>query len=397
MTTLRLLDSESSSVAVIKLRLLDSTSVQTSTGTTVLHILNGTSVNLTVGTVLQVLNSTSVNQSTAIGALNGPATAQPLDLVVLDASASVGTITSIAQVSGTSVTLAGTGASRTFTAPAVFSSTGVTSNLVFRVTMSGGSTDDHTIILYPHGEWVVAPGGGSWIPRFRYGRDPATLLPIGAVAGWGAQTFALDFTTPIPLGGFQANSSGVLVNTLGGTTAQQAYGAVLNVDTVASTALSVPTDGYLDIWLRSGIVCAVRPAIPAQTYGRYAFRFRAVSVAAGWSMAMGLLPQDGILPNHGEIDFPAGDLADDVLVYFTPASPTGVPAGVSTGENWTDDWHIGVIEWKTSSLKIFIDSVQVYTATANVPSTPMLFSIRPSGTSSTDAHFHLDWVAAWSV
>lgn len=395
MTTLRLIDSESASQAMTKLRLLKGESVGTLLGSK-LRILNGTSVQPAAGTKLRVLNSTAANQSTNQASLAGPAEALPLDLVVLDASSSVGTITSIAQVSGPTVTLSGTGASRTFTAPVVFSSTGTVSDLVFRVTVSGGDTADWHITLYPHSEWVVKPDASGWVPRLRYGRDPATLLPSTA-EGWGAQTFGLDFTTPVPLGGFVADSSGELIGSLGGTTAWQAYAASLNVDyTTAQMALSVPQDGYLDIWLRAGLICGVRPKIPGQVYGRYAFRFKAVSVLPGWTMRVGLLPADGILPNHGQIDF-KGDLSSDILAAYTQASPSGAPVETVIGTAWDDDWHIGVLEWRTASLKLFIDGGEVWQSSVNVPSTPMLFSIRPTGSSGTDAHFHLDWVAAWSA
>lgn len=144
------------------------------------------------------------------------------------------------------------------------------------------------------------------------------------------------------------------------------------------------------------LTAQVFPNIPTMTYGRYACRFSAISVTLGWTVKIGLLPADNVLPDHGEIEYPTGDLSDDVLIMFTPALPTGAPAGVSAGAQWTA-WHIAVIEWKPSSLKCFLDGVQVYSNTVNVPNTPMVFSIRSTGNSATDAHLLLDWVAAWSV
>lgn len=136
--------------------------------------------------------------------------------------------------------------------------------------------------------------------------------------------------------------------------------------------------------------------IPARTYGRYAVRFKAVSVTPGWSASIGLVPADGVLPDHGEIEV-TGVLSDDALIVYTPASPTGVPAGVSTGVQWASGWHIAVIEWRATSVKAFMDGTQVYSTTSNIPSTPMVFSINTTGDSATDAHLQIDWVAAWST
>lgn len=401
MTTGRLIDVQSFSTAQTTGQLFDVATVNTpivGTG----QVLNVTSVNLPAGTSGQVLNATSLGIALPQASLSGPAYADPLDLVVLDASSSVGTVTGITQVAGTpTVTLAGTGASRTFTAPVLQVSAGTVTPLTFQAAVTSGGTANWVVNVYPHGEWVL-DSGLNFVPRLRFGRDPATLLPRGPVTGWGAQVYAQDFTTPIGVGGFVTDTAGNLSNLAGGNAGYQAYGSTFQASAQAVNALSVTVDGYLDIWLRllptaSAVTTTqIIPAIPAMTYGRYAVRFRAISVLPGWSASLGLLPVDLVLPDHGQVDYPSGDLSDDDLVMFTPAIPAGIPAGVSSGSSWAD-WHIAVIELKPSSLKCYLDGALIYTATANVPGTPMAYSIRTSGLSSTDAHLQIDWIGAWSI
>lgn len=270
MTTGQVIDVQSFGFTSTLARILDVTSVNSGSITTG-RVLDVTSVNLATGTTGRVLDVTAVNTGTAVAAITGPVTADALDVVVLDASASVGTITSITQTAGSpTVTLSGSGAGRTFTAPAILSATATA--LTFTVTVTGGGTATWTVNVYPHGEWEVSPDASTWLPRFRRGRNPADVLPVGAVAGWGAQVAAIDFTTPVSLGGFVPDSTGALSSLQGGTPGFIAYADALTVTPRGfapsgewrdpAATMSVNTDGNLDIWLHQADIVVPTPPPP---------------------------------------------------------------------------------------------------------------------------------------
>ncbi len=410
MTTALVYGVESFSDSTLKARLIDVSTANVGAAGTA-RVLEVSSVNLPqTGTTARVLKVDSVQESTAQAALSAPSAANPGDLVTLDATASIGTVTSITQTAGTpTVTLLGTGAARQFVAPAINSTT--TTPLTFRATVSGGGTSDVVVQIYPHTMWICGPDPGRvLLPLFIHGPDPSDSAPIGPWPGWGDQVYVTDFPTPVLLGGFVPDAEGNLTTLQGGSSGYQAYGAALKVTAdnlieganrrYPSRTMSVTYDGYLDIWLHQegGLPLSARilPTVPSQTYGRYAIRFRTTTAAVGWSAAIGLVSPDGIYPDRGQIDFPAGNLSGDVLSIFTPASPSGVPLSFSSGQQWTT-WHEAVIEWDINTVKTFLDDTLVYSATVNVPSTPMILSIRPAGNSSTDAHLQIDWIAAWAA
>jgi hypothetical protein len=399
MTSGRVFGVESYSINTLKARLIDVTTNNVGTAG-IARVLEVSSVNLSVsGTSARVHEVVSINTTTATAAITGPDHADPGDIVVLSASASVGTITSIIQVGGSpTVLLLGSGATRQFVAPAINSSTATA--LTFRVTVTGGGTADVIVQIYPHTMWICGPDPArELLPLYKRGRSALNSAPVGPWPGWGDQTYVADFTSPVDIGGFVPDASGNLTTLQGGSAGYLPYSTVLKTTSAAPQSLSVTYDGYLDIWLRqiSGqpVFSGVIPSMTTQTYGRFAVRFRAISTAGGWSTAIGLTPADGV-PRNGQIDFPAGALNGVVLTTFSPAESGTVPSSFATNEVWTT-WHIAVIEWNINSLKCYLDDVLVYSATVNVPATPMIFSIRPAGNSTTDAHVQIDWIAAWAA
>lgn len=103
---------------------------------------------------------------------------EPYSTVTLTGSATGGDSTytySWAQISGPSVTLSGTGASRTFTAPAGQSG----SNLVFRLTADDGAdsdTDDVTISVLSHNLFTKV--GGAFFPRRKARRHTGSWVDL---------------------------------------------------------------------------------------------------------------------------------------------------------------------------------------------------------------------------
>lgn len=62
-----------------------------------------------------------------------------------------------------------------------------------------------------------------------------------------------------------------------------------------------------------------------------------------------------------------------------------------------------VIEWRPNSLKVYMDTTQVFSTTTNVPEVPMVW-VTQSGPGNFDlpaptgsAHVQLDWVVAYDM
>lgn len=88
---------------------------------------------------------------------------EPGSTVTITATDTDGTIASIVQTAGSpTVTLSGSGGSRTFTAPLTLAGT----TLTFQVTDNGGLTDDMTVTVLPAAERIML--AGTWVAaRFR--------------------------------------------------------------------------------------------------------------------------------------------------------------------------------------------------------------------------------------
>lgn len=279
MSTLQLIEAAGTPVGGATLRILAAASTPVG-GATTLRVLNAAGTPLSATTTLRVLNAAGVGSNAAIASMTAPPVVDPLTLVTLDASASVGTITSITQTAGTpTVTLTGTGASRTFTAP-IINATDAT-DLTFRVTVTGGGTDDVIVAVRPHTTWGRPVGdtysdtysdayssGAALVQVVMYGRDPATALPVGSVAGWGAQLAAVDFTTQVPVGSFVPDATGALTSLQGGGPGYIAYQGIIATTPEGQAGaeyrypartMSVTRDG-LDIWLhREDVPATVSP------------------------------------------------------------------------------------------------------------------------------------------
>ncbi|GAB3598618.1 hypothetical protein GCM10027586_00700 [Kineococcus gypseus] len=156
-----------------------------------------------------------------------------------------------------------------------------------------------------------------------------------------------------------------------------------------------PTWGALGLW--------------AQTYGRYAVRFRASQTTpAGqpdYKLAWLLWPAEPNGWTSGEIDFPEGGLGGTIEGYSHQVD--GDPAinqwFVNTGTSMAA-WHTCVIEWTPTVLRFILDgTVQSTTDARAIPKVPMYWNLQtetnlgatPPPVDATGT-VEIDWVAAWS-
>jgi hypothetical protein len=223
-------------------------------------------------------------------------------------------------------------------------------------------------------------------------------MPVGDLTGW-TQVFAEDFGRDAALGSF--------LSTYG--TTWSAYPSPWK-DTSgngvydAGRTLSV-TNSTLDIYLHSEggthYVAAPAPRLPAMTYGRYSVRFRSDSIT-GYKTAWLLWPDDNQWPAHGEIDFPEGNLDQNISGFAHWSTASGGQDAFPTSATYAD-WHVATTEWSPGRIVFLLDGRVVGTSTTHVPSTPMHWVLQTetqlSGGAPADSasgHVQVDWVTAYT-
>ena len=233
----------------------------------------------------------------------------------------------------------------------------------------------------------------------------ASSMPSGDVPGW-RQVFAEDFTSEAALGSFAATYGDRWVVYGDGwkDTAGKAEGTPSRY--FPSRVLSVK-NGVLNKHLHTedgiNMVAAVAPKMVAQRYGRYSVRFRA-DFAPGYKMAWMLWPQSQSFPRDGEIDFPEGNLDENMWAFM---HRQGATVGNDQDAFATDfsftSWHTATIEWSPQSVLFLLDDHVVGRSTERIPNTPMdwilqtetcIGSCQPS--SSVSGNVEIDWVVAYS-
>ena len=223
-------------------------------------------------------------------------------------------------------------------------------------------------------------------------------MPVGNLTGW-TQVFADDFTKTAPLGSFLStygSTWGAYPSPWSDTSRNGRYDPAKTLSAA---------NGLLDIYVHTeaGIhyVAAPTPKLPTMTYGRYSIRFQSDSVA-GYKTAWLLWPDDGMWPAHGEIDFPEGNLDQNISAFAHWASPTGGQDAFSTTATYAT-WHTATTEWTPGKITFLLDGKVIGTSTKLVPSAPMHWVIQTetqlSGGAPADSaagHVRIDWVTAYT-
>ena len=171
--------------------------------------------------------------------------------------------------------------------------------------------------------------------------------------------------------------------------------------------------GKLDWWLRTRngrpVVAAPMPnGYKAQTYGRYAVRFREDAVA-GCKMAFLLWPTSNNW-NDGEIDWPDGVLggktyaASALKGTLTKNGPTFEGPSHAVAPTMGTGWHTAVIEWSPGHVRWYMDGkfIGQTTKTSGVPNKPMRWTLQVETTNDStpvpaksSGHVQVDWVVQY--
>ncbi len=171
-------------------------------------------------------------------------------------------------------------------------------------------------------------------------------------------------------------------------------------------------DGVADVRVHTAgstpQVMAFTPPLPAypgndMTHGRYALRFRA-DPAPGYKIACLLWPASDDW-SEGEVDFPEGELGEEVMGYAhdTGGDPARNAWEIDTGRSMSD-WHTAFIEWAPGVLTYGLDG-RTWTTTdpRAVPTQPMHWVLQIETRLSAAppdptvvGHVLVDWVAVWS-
>jgi hypothetical protein len=222
-------------------------------------------------------------------------------------------------------------------------------------------------------------------------------MPVGNLPGW-TQVFADDFTKPAALGSFlttYGSTWGAYPSPWPDTSGNGRYDPAKTLSAAG---------GLLDIYLHSenGIhyVAAPEPKLPTMTYGRYSIRFQA-DAAPAYKTAWLLWPDDGIWPAHGEIDFPEGNLDQNISGFAHWASTSGGQDAFPTSATYAT-WHTATTEWTPGKIVFILDGKVIGTSTKLVPSAPMHWVIQTetqlSGgapANTTSGHVRIDWATAY--
>ncbi len=220
-----------------------------------------------------------------------------------------------------------------------------------------------------------------------------SAMPVGNLPGW-TQVFAEDFSTAVPLGGFEDSSyaSKWWDYNFPDNTGSGVYDA--------AKTLSVH-DGVLDMWLHTAGGHALTGAIghsnPSQTYGRYSVRFRADSMP-GYAAAFLLWP-DSNNWNEGEIDFAEGAFDSSIMMFdHCVGAPRDNCSYHLPGVSWTG-WHTATTEWVPGHVNFYLDDTLIGTGPSS-PTTPMHMVLQTEATGnpapSVSGHVLIDWVSIWA-
>lgn len=237
--------------------------------------------------------------------------------------------------------------------------------------------------------------------------DPSgQVMPVGDLPGW-RQIFTDNFATDVALGSFPSAVSSRWTGYADGAKDTSGNGTYY-----PSKVISVH-GGLLtmNIHTENGVhlVAAPEPRLPgagrgsgAQTYGRYAIRFRSDAIP-GYKAAWLLWPNSDNW-DEGEIDFPEGDLDERFQAFAHHVGDPQDSDAYSTGTTFTS-WHTAIIEWAPQSITFILDGRTIGKATDSdhIPTTPFRWVLQTetqlgggAPSSSAAGNVQIDWIAVYA-
>ncbi len=302
----------------------------------------------------------------------------------------------------------------------------------------GGSTS-----VYPGNKWNHYPSNGTFRDTSKRGTynaaecvwidDHCMKIRLFSEVGADRSVTGVTSTDVLTLAGhgFQRYDNLVFSSMTGGSSivaGTEYYATAITTDTfkITLSKSGAGSDTGMDIGsdLTAGQVKMVRhnvaapapraqgvltasTASNAQLYGRYAARARKVSDIPLYKTAWLLWPQDGVWPQHGEIDWPEGGLGsgNTVSAFMHRADATdGGDQDVRNTAATHADWHTYVIEWGLNRCAFYLDGTLLGSEiTSRVPSWAMYWLLQSETNldsnnppaAATDGTIEVDWVAVW--
>ena len=219
--------------------------------------------------------------------------------------------------------------------------------------------------------------------------------------------FRDDFDADVPLGRFPAAVSDRWAAYGPGSHDTKGFG------TYDATRTVSVANGLLSVHVHTAngvaYVAALTPRIAgvpfpnAQTYGRYAIRFRADAVPGYKTVAL-LWPMSDVWPRDGEINFPEGPLVWKMSAFMHRQDGTWAgDQDAYDSEARFPTWHTAVIEWGPTECTFILDDPVLGRSTARIPNTAMKYVLQtesewtdrpPPADAAGDVQ--IDWVRIWS-
>jgi hypothetical protein len=254
---------------------------------------------------------------------------------------------------------------------------------------------------------TTAPSNSTSAPNtFTPPEALSTKMPQGDLPGW-KQIFAEDFTQDAPLGSFLNVYSDRWDAYEQGWKDTSGHGIYDPKRTLYAA------NGQMGMWLRTvdGQALSAAP-IPrlhgpgtdaglGLRYGRYSVRFRADPVD-GFRTAWLLWPDSNVWPDDGEINFPEGELNDQIQGFAHFTLPQGsFPSQdiLETGVGYAD-WHIATVEWSPGMVRFLLDGKELMVSTKHVPHKAMHYVMQTETNfgpnpphPSVQTHVKVDWIS----
>lgn len=144
-----------------------------------------------------------------------------------------------------------------------------------------------------------------------------------------------------------------------------------------------------------------------QTYGKFEMRAKLPKGKGFWP-AFWLLPTDLSWPPEIDIMEAVGITPNNISLTLHTPDGNGGDAGVGTyfvGPDYTADFHTYTVDWQPTSITWYVDGIQRYQVTKNIPNKPMYiianlalgggWATTPDATTPFPSNLQIDYIRAY--